>query len=313
MPTPAVFVETFSSPRDQESVVPQEEQIPSSHENVQGPDLFEDKSHTADSKGGPASKSLNASGKKVLTENMKKLTVSSQALSKNQHNSQTHLQIEQVRAPQQQLLKSKVRRLTEEDGDAPSTIRLNERSDWNRRNKASVANDVFPDLQTSSIRPTERVSYHDKGETFKHLEKSSHPVKNLRSILKPPNCDSQSLIPDFFTPLRQLKQSTETKMAKTSHMEIKKSARLGNSISIKADLRHGGDQSLHITLTSSKGLRVDVQEEIPDKSILGPLTQPQCKLPGKTKLDDRSTQHVDSTHSDYPERHIRLNAESISW
>ncbi|MCJ1466684.1 hypothetical protein MMC07_005304 [Pseudocyphellaria aurata] len=294
MPSPAVPVESFTSPRYQESLVHPEEQIPSNLENVQDPGLFED-NHPADSKGGPTFKSFNASDDKVLTKNKKRLPVSSLALSKDQHNSQTVLQVEQVLAPPQQLLKSKVRSLTEEDGGSLSIIGSHERSDWDRRNKASVANDVY--LQTISIPPSERVTYLDKGETFKHLKKSSHPVKALHSTLKPPNCDSQSLIPDFFTPLRQLKQTTETETAKPSHMETNKSARLRNSISIKVDPQHDGDQSWRVTLTTFKGLRVDVQEEIPDKPILGLLAQPQRSLPVETRLDGRNTQHVDSMPS----------------
>lgn len=281
MPRPVGSVETFSTPRDQELLIHPEINTLSRHENKQVPILSEDFQYTTGSRRGPTSKLSQTVDNGVLTEQIKRLSVSSQ-LSKDHHNSQAFSQIKQVSSTQQQLLRSKkTRYLTKIDGDPPSITQYDERRDRDRHNKDSLFNDGFPNLQTNSISLNEGVSFGDRGDTSKQLEEASRLVNIQDSTLKPLDCGLPLPIPLFFDPLGQLEHPAETR-ARTCQAKVNESARLRASISIKAlsrDPEQASDQAWHVTLTNSKGIRVDVQEEILDDTSPGLLKQPRCRLP----------------------------------
>lgn len=294
MPKPVSSVETFSTPRDQELLFQPEEKSSSWHETIQDPILFEDFQYNTGSNGGPTSNLSQKLDNRVLVEQIKRLTVTSQ-LPKDR-SSQAFPPIKQVSGPQLLLSRSEeVRDSTGIDGDSPSMTQYDRRSHCDRRNRASFANDVLPNLQTNSIL-FKGVSNLNSGNTSKHLGQSSTPVSSPDPTLKPLDCDPQISIPELFDPLRQLKYPAETKRAKTSRVEGNEPARLRTSISIKA-----GDQAWHVTLTNSKGIRVDFQEGILDDSSSGPLDQSQCRGPGEANLAGLSSPHVkgmSSGHSD---------------
>lgn len=295
MPKPVGSVETFSKPRDQELLIQPEEKSPGRHETIQDPILLEDFQYRTGSTGVPISNLSQMLDNRVLIEQIKRLTVASQL--PNDHNSQAFPPIKLVSGPQQQLLRSEeVRDSTGIDRDSPSIAQYNERSDCDRHNKASFANDVFPKLQTNPILLKEGVSNLNIGNTAKHVGESSTPVSTPDPILKPLDYDPQNSIPELFDPLRQLKYPVETKKATTSRVEWNERARLRTSISIKA-----GDQAWHVTLTNSKGICVDFQEVILDDSSPSPLEQPQCRLPSEANSDGLSglcAEGMSSDHSD---------------
>ncbi|MCJ1425765.1 hypothetical protein MMC29_003665 [Sticta canariensis] len=285
MSKPLGSIETFSSPREQESLIYPEEMTPSHHENIQDPILLEDYKYATGSKGDPISKLSQVLDNRDFTEQIRRLTISSQQ-SKDHRGSQALQQIKQVLAPQHLLLRSKkVRNLTDIDGDFPSIIKYDERNDWDRRKKASFVNAVFPNVKTDTILPNERVSHADSGDKSNHLEEPSNPVGIQNSTPKPLDCGLHGPIPEFYNPLRQLKCSAEFKRTNISQTEVNESASLRTSISIKARSRNSqqtGDQACHVTITSSKAIHIDILDE----SSLDSLNQPRHRLPGDANLDD---------------------------
>lgn len=296
MPKPVGSVETCSALQNQKLLI-HPEKIPNCQKNFQDSILFEDYQHAISSKGGPTSKLSQVSDNKVLTEHINKLTISSQ-LSKD-HSSKAFQQIKKVSAPQHQLLRPKeVRNLTEIDGDYLSIEQYDERSGWDRRNKAAFADEVFPDLQTNPTPLKKRVRYLDNGNTSQHIEESCTPTSILDSTSKPLDCGLHFSIPESFTPLPQLNQPTKAKRAKISQTEVNESARLRTSISIKTlsrDPPQAGSH-VHLTFTHSKGIRIDVQEDIFDDSSLGPMRQPRRRTPGDANSDDLNSASVEGMH-----------------
>lgn len=295
---PLGSIETFSSPRDQELLIYPEEKTPSHHGNIRDPILLEDCKYTTGSKEDPVSKLSQVLDNRVFTEQIRRLTISSQQF-KDHRNSQALQQIKQVSAPQHLLLRSKkVRNLTDIDGDFPSIIKYDERNDWDRRKKASFVNDVFRNVKTDSILPNERVSHADSGDKSNHLEEPSNPVSVQDSTPKPLDCGLHGSISEFYNPLRQLKYSAEFKRTNTSQTEVNESASLRTSISIKARSRNSqqiGDQACHITITSSKAIHIDILDE----SSLDSLKQPRHRLPGDANLDDLNSPQAKGMPSDH--------------
>lgn len=125
------------------------------------------------------------------------------------------------------------------------------------------------------------MSFQGRGDNSKHLEGAGRLISNQDSTLKPLDCGLPLPIPQFFDPLGQLEHPAETR-ARTCQAEVNESARLRTSISIKAlsrDPEQASDQAWHVTLTNSKGIRVDVQEEILNDTSPGLLKQPRRRLP----------------------------------
>lgn len=300
MPKSVDSIKTLST-RDQALSIHPAEKTPSRHDSIQDPIHFEDYRYTTGSKGGPTSNLSQKLSSRVLTERMKTLTVSSQ-LSKEHHNFQVLPQIKQVLAPQQLLLRSKeVKNFTETYRDPPSIMQYDERSDWGRCNKSSFANDVLSNLQTESILLDEKLGDLDGGNTSKHYEESSYPVCIPDSTFKSLDCGLQFSTPELFASLRQPKHPAETKRAKTSRTEVKDSARLRTSISIKAPSRNpqqAGNQAWHVNFTNSEGIRVEIQEDILDGSSQGSMRLPRRRMPGEPNLDFHSP-HVEGIHSDH--------------
>lgn len=210
-----------------------------------------------------------------------RLTISSQE-SNDHRNSQVLPQIKQVSAPLPLLLRSKkVRNLTDIDGAFPSIIKYGERNDWDRREKASFVNDVFPNVKSNSILPNDRVSHADSVDNSNHLEAPSTSLGVQDSTPKPLDCGLHGSIPELINPLRQLKHPAEFKRAKSSQTEVNESAGLRTSISIKALSRNpqqAGDQAWHVTITSSKAIHVDILDE----SSLDSLKQPRHRRGART-------------------------------
>lgn len=300
MPKSVDSIEPLST-RDQVLSIHPEEKTPSRHDSIQDPIHFEEYQYTTGSKDGPTSNLSQKLSSRVLTERIKNLTVLSQ-LSKEHHNFQALPQINQVLAPQQLLLRSKEENnFTETERNPPSIMQYDERSDVGRCNKSSFANDVLSNLQTESVLLNEKVSDLGGGNTSKHLEESSYPVCIPDSTFKSPDCGPQFSTPELFAPLRQPKDPAETKRAKNSRTEVKDSARLRTSISIKAPSRNpqqAGNQAWHVIFTNSEGIRVDIQEDILDNSSQGSLRLPRRRMPGEPNLDSHRP-HVEGIHSDH--------------
>lgn len=296
MPEPMGSVETFSPPRDQELLNYPEEKTPSHHEKIQDPSLLEDYRHSRGSKGDPISQVLD---NRVFTEQKRRPNISSQR-SKDHRNSQALPHIKHVSALQHLLLRSKrFRNLTDIDGDRPSIIKYHdEQNYWDRRKKASFVNDVFPDVKTDSIRPNERVSHANSGDKSNHLEEPSNPVDVQDSTPKLLDCGLHGSIPEFFSPLPQLKDSAEFKRTDISQTEVKKGAGLRTSISIKVRSRSSqqtGHQACHFTITSSKAIHVDILDE----PSLDSLKQPRHRLPGDANTYDPNSPQAKGMPSDH--------------